>query len=101
LQMRGRVERQRVSGIAVSNNLLGDGHIPHADRLDAGLLGIYTAAPVSTSALLRLWMDILMGRWRGSDAVTEKKVTEVTLHFPKHKHGLRAVVDGELIRLDR
>ena len=101
LQMRGRVERQRVSGIAVSNNLLGEGHIPHADRLDAGLLGIYTAAPVSTSALLRLWMDILLGRWRGSDAVTEKKVTEVTLHFPKHKHGLRAVVDGELIRLDR
>jgi len=102
LKTRGnKAERQKVSGIAVSNNLLGDGHIPHADKLDAGLLGIYTAAPVSTAALIKLAAEVLMGKWRESDAVTETRVTEVTLSFPRHRRGLRAVVDGELIKLDR
>lgn len=94
------VERRRVSGIAVSNNPLGEGQI-HADRLDAGVLGIYVAAPVSTAALLRLAIDVLRGTWRESAMVSESEVEEVTLHFPKRKRGARAVVDGELIKLDQ
>lgn len=94
------VDRRRVSGIAVSNNPLGEGRI-HADRLDAGVLGVYVAAPVSTSELLRLTMDLFMGTWRESPMVSEKEVDEVTLHFPKRKRGAHAVIDGELIKLDR
>ena len=94
------VEKRRVSGIAVSNNPLGDGRI-HADRLDAGVLGVYVAAPVSTSELLRLTMDLFIGTWRESPMVSEKEVGEVTLHFPKRKRGAHAVIDGELIKLDR
>ncbi len=92
-------ERLRVSGIAVSNNPLGDGHIPHADRLDAGLLGVYMAAPISTWALIRLAVDVLLGKWRTSDAVTEQEVEQVTLSFPRRKHNAHAVIDGELIKL--
>lgn len=33
--------------------------------------------------------------------VSEKEVDEVTLHFPKRKRGAHAVIDGELIKLDR
>lgn len=95
------VEKRRVSGIAVSNNPVGTGHIPHADRLDAGVLGVYVAAPVSTSALLRLAADVFRGTWRASPRVSEKEVAEVTLHFPKRKRGAHAVIDGELIKLDR
>ena len=94
-------EKRRVSGIAVSNNPVGEGHIPHADRLDTGVLGVYVAAPVSTSALIRLAADIFRGTWRASPAVSEKEVDEVTLHFPRRKHGAHAVIDGELIKLDR
>jgi hypothetical protein len=44
-------ERLRVSGIAVSNNPLGEGHIPHADRLDAGRTGcLYGGADVDLGA---------------------------------------------------
>jgi diacylglycerol kinase family enzyme len=94
------IETRRVSGIAVSNNLLGEGRI-HAERLDGGVLGVYVAAPLSTSALLKLMADMLMGTWRASPAVTEREVEEVTLRFPKRKHGAHAVIDGELIKLDR
>ncbi|QQR37356.1 diacylglycerol kinase family lipid kinase [Devosia oryziradicis] len=93
-------ETRRVSGIAVSNNPLGDGQI-HANRLDGGVLGVYIAAPLSTSALLKLAADVFMGTWRASPAVTEQEVDEVTLHFPKRKRGAHAVIDGELIKLDR
>lgn len=92
-------ERRRVSGIAVSNNPLGEGHIPHADRLDAGVLGVYLAAPMSTWALIRLAVDVLLGKWRASPAVTEQEVEQVTLSFPRRKHNAHAVIDGELIRL--
>lgn len=100
IRTRKGVETRRVSGIAVSNNPLGDGQI-HADRLDAGVLGVYVASAVSTSALLKLAADVFLGTWRESPAVSEKEVAEVTLHFPKRKRGARAVVDGELIKLDR
>jgi diacylglycerol kinase family enzyme len=94
------IERRRVSGIAVSNNPLGDGQI-FADRLDSGVLGVYVAAPVSTLALLKLAADVLMGSWRASPAVSEREVDEVTLQFPKRKRGAHAVIDGELIKLER
>lgn len=94
------VERRRVSGIAISNNPLGDGQI-HAGGVDAGTLGVYVAAPLSTSALLLLAFDVFRGTWRDSPMVSEKEVDEVTLHFPKRKRGAQAVIDGELIKLDR
>ena len=92
-------ERRRVSGIAVSNNPLGEGHIPHADRLDAGVLGVYMAAPMSSWALIRLAIDVLLGRWRASPAVSEQEVEQVTLSFPRRKRDAHAVIDGELIKL--
>jgi diacylglycerol kinase family enzyme len=100
LHTRKGIETHRVSGIAVSNNPLGEGQI-HAGRLDAGVLGVYVATAMSTSALLKLAADMFMGTWRASPAVSEKEVAEVTLHFPKRKRGAHAVIDGELIKLER
>jgi diacylglycerol kinase family enzyme len=93
-------ERRTASGIAVSNNPAGDGHIPYADALDQGLLGVYVAAPMSSRALLGLLIRVLVGRWRNHPAVLEKEVTELTLVFPRRKRSARAVIDGELIELD-
>jgi diacylglycerol kinase family enzyme len=94
------VERRRVSGIAISNNPLGEGRI-HADGLDAGILGVYVAAPLSTAGLLRLAVEVFLGTWRDSPLVSEKEIDEVTLHFPRRKRGAMAVIDGELIELER
>lgn len=93
------VERRHVSGIAVSNNPLGEGQI-HANRLDAGVLGVYVAAPLTTPDLVRLAVDVFLGTWRDSPMVSEKEVEDVTLRFPKRKRGAHAVIDGELIRLE-
>jgi diacylglycerol kinase family enzyme len=59
------------------------------------------AAPLSTPALLKLAVDLFLGTWRESPMVSEEEVGEVTLHFPNRKRGAMAVIDGELIRLDR
>src|SRR5690606_5337770 len=59
LRALGETNRRRVSGIAISNNPLGERNI-HAAGLDEGRLGVYLAAPVSTSELARLAMDIFM-----------------------------------------
>jgi diacylglycerol kinase family enzyme len=93
-------ERRQVSGISVSNNPLGEGQI-FADRLDRGVLGVYVALPMNTSALLKLAMDLFTGSWRQSPLVEEREVAEVTLSFPKRRRGNQAVLDGELIDLDR
>jgi len=96
-----RIEKRRASGIAISNNPLNEWRVPHADRLDTGRLGVYIAAPMSTSALLRLAMDVFLGNWRSSPQVSEAEVEAVTLQFPKRKRGAKAVIDGELITLER
>jgi len=94
------VVRRRVAGIAISNNRVGDGHIPHADRLDAGVLGVYVAAPMSPAELLGLVAGIFLGTWRASRMVSESEVVAVTLRFPKRKRGAQAVIDGELVELE-
>lgn len=94
------IEKRRVSGITISNNPLGDRQI-FAEGLNSGVLGVYVAAPLTTAALLKLALDVFLGNWRGSPMVSEEEVAEVTLHFPKRKRGAQAVIDGELINLER
>lgn len=94
------IKTQMVSGIAVSNNPLGDGPIPVAARLDSGLLGVYLAAGTTTGDLIALAVDVFTGRWRDNALVSEAEVPHLTLRFPKRKRGNRAVVDGELIDLE-
>ncbi len=90
-----------VSGIAVSNNPLDNGAVPVAETLDSGLLGVYLADKVTTTELLGLAFDVFTGRWRSNDLVSEAEVPELTLHFPHKKSSAHAVIDGELVKLDR
>jgi diacylglycerol kinase family enzyme len=94
------VHRQKVSGIAVSNNPLANRQI-HAGGLNAGLLGVYLVAPMTTWGVLRLAASVLLGSWRDSPMVSEAEVEAVTLTFPKRKRTAQAVVDGELRKLER
>jgi diacylglycerol kinase family enzyme len=95
------VERRETSGVNISNNPLGEGHLPYADRLDQGVLGVYVAKAISSWALVRLAFSIASGHWKQSPMVSVREVSEVTLHFPKRKRSAQAVIDGELIDLPR
>lgn len=91
--------RRRLSGLAVSNNPYGEGHLPYADRLDQGILGVYTARAMSAGAAARLTTDIMLGSWRANPDFSEQHVNAVTLRFSPRRRPQHAVLDGELIPL--
>jgi diacylglycerol kinase family enzyme len=101
LESGGQKITRTVSGVAVSNNPLNNGTIPVAERLDTGLLGVYLAGPVGTTELLNLAFDVLTGRWRDNPQVSEVEVHRIALSFPQKKRNAFAVIDGELVKLDR
>jgi diacylglycerol kinase family enzyme len=93
--------KRKVSGIAISNNPLDNAPVPVAQRLDTGRLGIYFADTVTTGELISLVIDVMTGRWRDNPQVTEIESASLVLYFLKRKRGAKAVIDGELIELER
>lgn len=96
---RGRLERRSIAGLAVSNNPLDEGHLPLADRLDRGVLGIYLVPPLTLPVMFRLAWGILRGRFRSLPEVIDKEAREATIFFPRKKSSSMAVIDGELVTL--
>lgn len=97
----GGIENRRATAIAISNNLLGEGHVPYAERVDQGVLGVYVVRPMPPAELARLAVSLLVGAWKHHPLVSERQVEQVTLSFPRRKASAQAVIDGELIALDK
>jgi diacylglycerol kinase family enzyme len=93
------LERRKATGITVTNNVLAEGHVPHADELDRGVLGVYVLKPLAPLALARLCFNVIMGHWKGNPEVSENEVKDVTLVFPRRKSSALALIDGELMPL--
>ena len=93
------LEQRKATGITVSNNVLSEGHIPYADDIDGGMLGVYILRPLPPLELAKLCFDVILGRWKASPQVSEKEVREVTLVFPRRKSSALALIDGELTDL--
>jgi len=93
-------EAREASGITVTNNLLAEGHVPHADSMDRGVLGVYVAEPMSTRALAALCLQVMIGAWKSNPLVSEKEVTSVSLRFRRRKPSAQALIDGELVALE-
>lgn len=90
------------TGIGVSNNLFGEGHLPYADIPDAGVLGVYVSKAATRTEILHLFIDIARGRWEASERVEvyEARAVVINVLFPRRRRQ-RCVIDGELCRLDR
>lgn len=95
------MERRRVTAIAISNNVLGEGHVPYAEAVDRGVLGVYVVKPMPSAELARFALSLVFGNWKAHPLVSEREVSEVRLSFPGRKASARAVIDGELIPLER
>ena len=97
----GREERRRTSAISVANNHFGADPLLYAETLSGGELGIYIADALSPASVARLIFDILRGRLKENEAISERGAREVLLHFPRLPKHARAVMDGELVPLER
>ncbi len=87
--------------IAVSNNLYGAGHLPFADRMNGGKLGLYTVPPMPFSGLVALALAVMGGQWKRHPDISVKTAQQVKLEFADNKKKLRASVDGELRLFDK
>lgn len=91
----------RVSAISVSNNVFGPTSLPYADRVDAGVLGVYVSRALTPMQVARLIFDILARRRRLNQTLKERTARRVRLHFPALRHNARCVIDGEMLPLER
>ena len=53
------------------------------------------------AGVAKLALDILRGRFKENASVTAMTATAVELHFPKRRHDVRCVIDGELLPMER
>jgi len=93
--------RSTTTGLGISNNLFGEGHLPFADTPDGGVLGIYIAGPANRLQLAWLFLAMTIGRLRETEIVEIHECEEATLTIlsPLRRH--RCVIDGELATLER
>jgi diacylglycerol kinase family enzyme len=92
---------QRASSIAVSNNLYGEGHLPYPDKLDGGELGLYLVGPLTVSEHAKLLADLALGTWKNNPKMEMHKGRRIVLHFPDLRRTGMALMDGELMKLER
>ena len=86
--------------LGVSNNRFGEGHLPYADTLDEGLLGIYWARVLNRRGGFRLTKDAVLGTWSTNPDVTVEHSRRVRLHFDPARRQPKCVIDGELLKLE-
>ena len=92
--------KTRTTGIGVSNNLFGEGHLPYADNPAGGVLGIYVASPRQRGEMLGFFVDMARGRWRDSQHVEVLQAASAILKVSGRTRRSPAVMDGELVRLE-
>ncbi|MDX8479387.1 diacylglycerol kinase family lipid kinase [Mesorhizobium sp. VK24D] len=91
----------RATGISISNNLFGEGHLPYADNPVGGVLGIYVSVARRRRDLAKLFLVMLRGRWRDSEHVEIHQADKAVLKIHSPVKKFSAVMDGELFKLER
>jgi len=89
------------SGIGITNNLLGEGHLPYADKPDGGVLGVYITRAEDRWDLLAFFINMALGRWRENNQVEIHEADEVHLRILSPGKQFRCAIDGELYPLER
>lgn len=91
----------RASGVGVTNNLFGENHLPYADDPAGGVLGIYVTMTRRRGELVRFFFNMARGKWRDNQHVEIHQTESGVLEIGNASRKLSAVLDGELIRLER
>ena len=97
LAIDGKNVERRTAAILVSNNPLGDGHLPYADDLRQGRLGIYVAKARRWPDLLQLTAQITLGALSGTTLLESWMGEAVEISVQRGAGAMS--LDGELVTL--
>jgi diacylglycerol kinase family enzyme len=100
LTVGSHMQRQILSAISVSNNVLSELPAPYAERLDAGVLGISCSAALGTASAIGVTLDAARGKLEENPNVDIRTEPKVTLTFPSPPKSLKAAIDGEIVALE-
>ncbi|WP_173934112.1 diacylglycerol kinase family protein [Chelativorans sp. Marseille-P2723] len=100
LSIEGKELITNTSAISVTNNLYGEGHLPYADRLDGGILGIYATRARRRWELIAFLANMALGRWRNNEQVDIYEAREVRLRILSPARRFQCALDGELSVLE-
>lgn len=92
----GRDRAIATAALAISNNRFGEGHLPYADRIDGGELGVYIAHTIRPAELAAIAARISTGSWAGMPQMEIFTATSVRL---TRRRAMKAAVDGELVKM--
>ena len=82
--------------LVVTNNLLGANHLPYADELDRGVLGIYICTSHRPADVLQATLEALLGSWQARGRVKTLSAKSTTVERRGRRRRITATVDGEL-----
>jgi diacylglycerol kinase family enzyme len=94
----GEAFRRRTAALLVSNNPLGEGHLPYADDPRQGKFGVYVALSRRWQHLLQLAAQIGLGDISGNPLLERRLAEEVEI--ASGAKTMRASVDGEIVALE-
>lgn len=93
----GRARDVVTPAMVISNNVYGPDHLPYADTLDAGVLGIYICTSVRTADLAQITLETLLGNWHADGRIDTLTAKAVTIERRKRRRNrILATIDGEL-----
>jgi diacylglycerol kinase family enzyme len=99
--LEGSVLDLTTPALVVSNNLFGPDHLPYADALDQGILGIYICTSLRPADMAQVTLEALLGTWHAGDRVKTLTATSMTVERrSRRRRRITATVDGELVTLE-
>jgi diacylglycerol kinase family enzyme len=93
----GQTMAMRTSAILITNNPLGEGHLPYADDPRQGTLGLYVARTIRPQDLFLIAVRLVLGRIAASPLLDSWIAREVDVTLPAT--AIDASIDGEIVTL--
>lgn len=91
------IAERSATAILVSNNLLGEGHLPYADDLQQGQLGLYVTESARWHDLIELAARMSLGEFSHNPLLETWRADRIVISLPLRS--VRASVDGEIVPL--
>jgi diacylglycerol kinase family enzyme len=99
--LEGEVLDIQTPALVVSNNMFGPNHLPYADALDRGVLGIYICTSHHPVDVAQVTLEALLGSWHARDRVKTLSARSITVERrSRRRQRIVATVDGELVTFE-